>query len=116
MRNEEHVLKKVYGKDFKYPSNDLPSVPETSEREKILNKLVEVLQKKGLDEVYGIQTGLADNKKYRYATFCRARTLDGEVKVYGSKFIQIKWQRSGRWGNEVCRSLNEAKEFLEKTF
>ena len=87
-----------------------------SAREDILEELVEVLHNKGLNEVYGISTGIADTKKYRYATFCRARTLDGEVKVFGTKFIQIKWQRGGRWGNEVCRSVDEAKEFLEKTF
>ena len=116
MRNEDHVLKTAYGKDFKFPSTDLPPPPKTSERENILNKIVEVLHEKGMDEVYGVQTGIADTKKYRYATFCRARTLDGEVKVFGSKFIQIKWQRGGKWGNEVLRSLDEAKEFLQKNF
>lgn len=91
-----------------------------SEREELLDQIVEVLHEKGLNEVYGINTGIADTKKYRYATFCRARTLDGEVKVFGKKFIQIKWETANRSlpqrGSEVFRSFEEAKEFLEKTF
>ena len=93
---------------------------KVSQREQLLDELVEVLHEKGLNEVYGINTGIADIKKYRYATFCRARVLDGEVKVFGTKFIQIKWETANRSlpqrGSEVFRSIDEAKEFIKKTF
>ena len=47
-----------------------------SKREEIVEEFAELLHERGLDEVYGINTGIDTSKKYRYATFCRARTLD----------------------------------------
>ena len=91
-----------------------------SKRQETLQEIVDVLREKGLDEVYGINTGIADTKKYRYATFCRARTLDGQVNVFGSKFIQVTWKTANRSlpaeGSEIFRSLDEAKTFIKETF
>ena len=61
-----------------------------SKREQILEDLIEALQEADLDQVYGIDTGLSQDKKYRWATFCRARTLDGEVRVYSPNWILFR--------------------------
>ena len=91
-----------------------------SKREEIVEEFVGLLHEKGLDEVYGINTGIDASKKYRYATFCRARTLDGQVNVYGPKFIQVTWQTANRSlphkGSEVFKSVEEAKTFIKETF
>ena len=69
-----------------------------SKREEILEDLVKALQEADLDQVYGIDTGLSQDKKYRWATFCRARTLDGEVRVYGPKWILFRTMKGGHKG------------------
>ena len=73
-----------------------------SKRQEALQEIVDVLREKGLDEV------------------CRARTLDGQVNVFGSKFIQVSWKTANRSlpaeGSEVFRSLEEAKTFIKETF
>ena len=66
-----------------------------SKREEILEDLIEALQEADLDQVYGINTGLSQDKKYRYATFCRARTLDGEVRVYSPNWILFRTMKGG---------------------
>ena len=56
-----------------------------SKREDIQNDVAEFLESVGLDEVYGVLTGLdtLDNgRKVRTVTFCRARSLDGQVIIY----------------------------------
>ena len=91
-----------------------------SKREDILQEFVDLLNNKGLNEVYGIVEGISPDKKYRSATFCRARTLDGQVNVYGPKFIQVTWQTANRSlphrGSEVFKSVEEAKNFIKNTF
>jgi len=91
-----------------------------SQREDILRELVDVLHEKGLGEVYGIIEGISPDNKYRSATFCQARVTDGEVRVYGPKFIQVTWQTANRSlphkGSEVFKSVEEAKTFIKETF
>ena len=91
-----------------------------SKREDILRELVEVLSEKGLGEVYGIIEGISADNKYRSATFCQARVTDGEVRVYGPKFIQVKWTTANRslphQGSEIFNSVEDATNFIKNTF
>ena len=85
-----------------------------SKREEILEELVEALQEADLDQVYGIDTGLSQDKKYRYATFCRARTLDGEVRVYGPKWILFRTMIGGRKNRYICDSKELALKYIRE--
>lgn len=85
-----------------------------SKREEILEELVEALQEADLDQVYGIDTGLSQDKKYRWATFCRARTLDGEVRVYGSKWILFRTMKGGHKDRYVCNSKELALKYIKE--
>lgn len=85
-----------------------------SKREEILEELVEALREADLDQVYGIDTGLSQDKKYRYATFCRARTLDGEVRVYGPKWILFRTMIGGRKNRYICDSKELALKYIRE--
>ena len=85
-----------------------------SKREEILEDLVEALQEADLDQVYGIDTGLSQDKKYRWATFCRARTLDGEVRVYGPKWILFRTMIGGRKNRYICDSKELALKYIRE--
>jgi len=85
-----------------------------SKREEILEELVEALQKADLDQVYGIDTGLSQDKKYRWAIFCRARTLDGEVRVYNPNWILFRTMKGGYKDRYVCGSKELALKYIEE--
>jgi|TARA_B110000444_G_scaffold253260_1_gene283824 hypothetical protein len=91
-----------------------------SQREDILRRLVDILQEKGLGEVYGIIEGISPDNKYRSATFCQAKVTDGEVRVYGPKFIQVNWTTANRSlphkGSEIFKSEEDAINFIKNTF
>lgn len=86
-----------------------------SERENIQNDMAEFLESAGLDEVYGVLTGLdtLDNgRKVRTVTFCRARTLDGQVIIYSANFVQVKTNRD----TEVFTSAEDAKAWIQAKY
>lgn len=89
-----------------------------SKRAAIVNDIAEALLALGLNEVYGIMTGL--NGRYRYATFCTARTLDGQVRYYSDKFVCVQWKTAYRAmpqnGNRVFTSVKDALTFIELAF
>lgn len=85
-----------------------------SKREEILGDLVEALQEADLDQVYGIDTGLSQDKKYRWATFCRARTLDGEVRVYSPNWILFRTMKGDHKDRYVCGSKELALKYIEE--
>ena len=85
-----------------------------SKREEILEELVEALQEADLDQVYGIDTGLSRDKKYRWATFCRARTLDGEVRVYSPNWILFRFMKGGHKDRYICGSKELALKYIEE--
>lgn len=66
----------------------------------------------GLDEVYGVM--LNEHGKYRSVSFCRARTLDGEIRVYSPKFIYIHSSRQSV--PHICKSFDEAVEYMKETY
>lgn len=73
-----------------------------------------------LNEVMGCLEGISRDKRYRYITFSHARTLDGEVRVYGPKYIMIRWQTAYRnlphEDTLVFDSVDNALDFLRLAF
>jgi len=86
-----------------------------SERENIQNDFVSFLDANGLNEVYGVLTGLdtlSNGRKVRTVTFCRARTLDGCITIYGPNFIKVDTNRdSGVFG-----SADDVKTWIKAKF
>lgn len=93
----------------------------SSPRQDVAQELVETIMFGGLDEVYGCNMSKeTDNKgkSYYSVSFCKARNLDGVVKVYSPKFVLVKWQTQYRdmpaKGQQVFKNVWDAKSFLQK--
>jgi len=84
-------------------------------REEIQEKLAQLCRDLDMNQVYGVLTGLETSigKPFRFVTFCRARTLDGEIRIYGPKFIMIK---SNRTNPEIFKSYDDAVAYIKDTF
>lgn len=85
-------------------------------REDIQNELADYCRELRLDEVYGVLTDKRINEKgrsVRTVTFCKARTLDGLIEIYGPTFIRIT---SNYTYPTIAKSLGEAKGFLKEFF
>lgn len=91
-----------------------------SPREDVAQELFETIKFGGLDEVYGASKGRSADNKCWEVTFCKARVLDGVIRVYSPKFILVKWQTAFRdmqhKGQEKFTSVNDAKSFLQLSF
>jgi hypothetical protein len=90
---------------------------KVSPRHEAALQIADTLQCLGLDEVYGIDMQRAvdaKGKQYWSITFCKARTVDGVVRVYSDRFIQIKIQQ--RRSSEVFRSPRDAQVWLVQEF
>jgi len=88
-------------------------------REEVAQNLLDTCVCGGLDQVYGANKSRATDAKgkaYWSVSFCRARILDGEIKVYAENFIVISWQTAIRdlpsTGKQRFHSETAAKEFL----
>lgn len=60
-----------------------------SARSQASQQILDFLADNGLCNVLGGENGYGPGKKYRFILFDKPATLDGEVRVYGPKFIQI---------------------------
>ena len=87
-----------------------------SPREKAFDEILKVMHKQGLMKGPITDHGTSVDKKYRYIFFSVPRYLDGEVRVYGPKFIQVKWMFGRRRHSIVHRSVAEAVKFLKSNF
>lgn len=93
-----------------------------SKRSDFADDFAEFLKTNGLDEVYGVDLALREikGKKVYEMTFCIARILDAFVRIYSENFIMVKWQTQYRdmpqFGQEVFKSVDEAKAFILKSF
>ena len=87
-------------------------------RQDLVDSVRETLEDLGLDDSYGITE--TEHGKYAALTFCKARILDGEVRVYGPKFTYIKWITGIRnlphEGKIVIRDFEKVAEFLKMAF
>lgn len=69
-----------------------------SERSNIANRIAAEIQKEPrFNAPFGVLTHRAEGGRYYGVTFGRARILDAEVRVYGPKFIIIRWRTAIRW-------------------
>ena len=87
-----------------------------SEREKTQNEVVEFLQSGNFNAPYGILAGIQKDKKnqeYRSVTFGMARTLDAEVRIYGPKFLLLRWNHGTL---EKFDSVDSLKAFILETW
>jgi hypothetical protein len=90
----------------------------TGDRTKIMERIVDFCVKHDMNEVYGIIETSAG--KYRSMTICKSSILDGEIKIYSPKFIQVKWQTAIRAlpenGSRVFESESDTLAFLKAAF
>lgn len=88
-------------------------------REDLMNEFEDFVAFNGLTKVYN-GSGVSKDKKYRYVLFNTPRTLDGEIRIYGPKFIGVKFQTAYRAlphnGWLVFRSVEQAKEWIDLAF
>jgi hypothetical protein len=69
-----------------------------SERSNIANRIAQAIAAEPrFNAPYGVLTTRSSDARYYVVTFGRARILDAEVRVYGPKFILLKWRTAIRW-------------------
>jgi len=86
----------------------------TSVRAGIQDRMEKFLNEHGLNEVYGVLTGLNELKngrKIRTLTFCHARTLDGWIEIWSPNFIRVG---SNQTGHDTFASEEDAIEFIRQ--
>lgn len=90
-----------------------------SPRQRVALEILDTIRCCDLDQVYGgsIERSVDEKGKGCWVlTFCRARTVDGIVRVYGDHFIQVKYTRGSRKVSEIFRTAYDAKAYLVNTF
>jgi hypothetical protein len=83
-----------------------------SKRYDMADQIARAARARGLDQVYasGIHLPEYGVRNYYSIPICRARTLDGEVRIYGRTYVTIRWNRNAP---VVCRSIEEALALLD---
>ena len=73
-----------------------------------------------LNDAYGVSLEKAvdsKGKSHWSVLFCKARVLDGVIRVYSERFIMITWRGAGAQnGKFIAKSEAEAKDFLVNNF
>lgn len=86
-------------------------------RTEIVEDFIEFFTEHNLNEVYGCIHGPAGGKqRYHSCTFCRARLLDGELRVYSDKFIQVRTNRDVVMTGRAFKgptAIEDAKEYIK---
>jgi len=88
-----------------------------SPRQRAALEIKDTLQCLGLDDSYGISMERAVDKKGKMhwsILFCKARTVDGIIRVYSDRFVQIAIQQ--RRGAERFTSVHDAQRWLIREF
>ncbi len=92
-------------------------------RSQVAQNLVDTCVFGAMNDSYGVLLNKDTDKKGKSfwgITFCKARILDGFIRVYSERYILITWETGIRdlpkKGSQVCSSEAEAKDFLRKTF
>lgn len=90
-----------------------------SVREDIMNEIADFVSDNRLASVYS-GCGLSGDKRYRYVLISIPRNLDGEIRIYGPKFILLRY--TTRYGslphndNRVFTSKENLIKFLQSAF
>lgn len=92
-----------------------------SVRSDLADRIADQLKEVGLNDAYGVNVGQSHVKGKPYViSFCKARVLDGQVTMYGPKFVLVKWLTAFRdtsaSGQEKFDSVDDAMNFIKKTF
>ena len=94
-----------------------------SPRQQVAQDLADACIFGDLNDSYGVSLEKATDAKgktYWSVLFCKARVLDGVIRVYSPSFIMITWKTSYRDlpanGKEIFRSETDAKQFLISSF
>jgi hypothetical protein len=92
-----------------------------SARSDLADRIAQFCKNIGLDDSYGVSVGQSHVKGKPYViTFCKARSLDGQVTLYGPKFVLVKWQTAFRdmphTGQEKFDSVEDALDFIHESF
>jgi hypothetical protein len=88
-----------------------------SPRQQAALRIQDTLRCLELDDSYGISMERAVDKKGKShwsILFCKARTVDGVVRVYSERFIMIIIQQ--RRGAEKFTGVHEAQAWLVREF
>jgi len=89
----------------------------TSPRHEAALRIADTLQCLGLDDCYGISMERTADKQGRQhwsILFCKARTIDGIVRVYSDRYIQIVIDQ--RRGAQRFTSYLDAQRWLVREF
>lgn len=94
-----------------------------SPRQQVAQNLAETCIFGNLNDSYGVSVEKSTDQKGKThwsVLFCKARVLDGVIRVYSPGFIMVTWQTGVRdlpsKGKEIFRSESAAKEFIVSTF
>ena len=91
-----------------------------SPRQQVALNLADTCIFGALNDSYGVSCEKAVDSKGKAhwsVLFCKARVLDGVIRVYSERYILITWQGMGeRNGKHVARSEHDAKDFLVNRF
>lgn len=89
-------------------------------RQQVAHNLAETCVFGALNDSYGVSVERATDKSGKNhwsVLFCKARILDGVIRIYSERYILITWTGMGdRNGSYIARSEIEAKEFLLQKF
>lgn len=89
-------------------------------RGEVANNLADTCIFGALNDCYGVSCEKAvdaKGKSHWSVLFCKARVLDGVIRVYSDRYILITWQGLGeRNGKYVARSEADAKDFIIRHF
>lgn len=76
----------------------------------------------GLDQDFhlnpssGLARGEEKGKTFWSISIERASNLTGEIRVFGDRFIQVKFNQNGKETRKSLKSVYEAKRFLIEKF
>lgn len=92
-----------------------------SARHEAAIRIAEAAKACGLAEVYagGVEPP-SEGRNFYSVSLCRARTVDGSIRVYGPTFITVWYETSirhlPRTEKTTLRSAEQAVEFLQSRF
>jgi len=87
-----------------------------SERSEIAQRIADFIIKNNLAQIFGGEVRQSNDKKYYSIGFSIARYVDGEVRVYGPKFILIKSVGPLSSGDKILTSEENAINYLKFQF
>lgn len=90
-----------------------------SKRQELMIEISDFVNENGLAGVYS-GFGLSSDKKFRYVLLSKPRILDGEIRIYGPKFLMLRYQTAIRdlphEDRRVFTSVENLYQFLKYAF